>query len=94
MNKEPLTDEKRHQLYRLEEGLRKIHEATTRFNSHLTDFDPSLRALPEFFLQAVAIDLVGVRRADELAQDQQRARVMESVLEVKTPENFTSRVAA
>jgi len=76
---EPLNDEQLHQLYRLEEGLRKIHEATTRFNSLLSDFDPGLRHLPEFFLGAVAIDLTARRREHELAADQRRASALEKV---------------
>lgn len=75
-----LSDEKLHELYRLENGLRQIHDATTRINSMLSDFDPALRHLPEFFLEVLAVDLMDKRRAHELALDQQRGSVMLKVL--------------
>lgn len=78
---QPLSAEKLHELYRLENGLQQIHEATTRFNSLLSDFDPALRQLPEFFLSAVWLDLIAKRQAHERALDKQRGSVMLAALE-------------
>lgn len=78
---QPLSDEQLHQLYRCENGLRQLHEATTRFNSLISDLDPALRQLPEFFLSAVQLDLIAKRQAHERALDKQRGSAMLGVLE-------------